>query len=158
MTEPCGQGPQIVELQKTQAAQNNKLDRLHENQTEATRDLKTAISELTKIVRADIQTRAEVEQLKKDREILFSMASSAAGRLEEIELRNAKCDGAGIFENFPKVWNWYQQELGWRRFAPAAMTIITGMLALYVTISEIDQRERLIEQSNHRHPSDVRMP
>lgn len=152
-------------MRTEQTAQNVKLDQVLDNQKQFSIDIKQAIDGLTKIIMADIETRKDVEQLKKDREILFTMTRTESIRLDAIELRNARCDGAGIFENFPKMWNWYQQhesaatnfhevvvgirnkvdtvynwylgEMGWRRFIPAAIAIVSALLAIYVSLDKL---------------------
>jgi hypothetical protein len=134
--------------------QKEKIDQILINQTELGIDIKQAIEGLTKIIMADIEIRKDVEQLKKDREITFATQRAVANRIDAIEIRNAKCDGAGIFENFPKMyewyisniekskqfsvlWRWYLGELGWRRFIPIILSFITCLLALYVTFAEM---------------------
>lgn len=152
-------------MRTEQTAQNVKLDQVLDNQKQFSIDIKQAIDGLTKIIMADIETRKDVEQLKKDQEILFAMTHTESIRLDAIELRNARCDGAGIFENFPKMWNWYQQhesaatnfhevvvgirnkvdtvynwylgEMGWRRFIPAAIAIVSALLAIYVSLDKL---------------------
>ena len=149
MTTPCEQEPVIRE-------QGKKIDQILHNQEQSARDMKSAIDKLTTIIMTDIERRMEVDQLKKESELHFEKNRSLSQRVEGIEVRNAKCDGAGIFENFPHIWNWYnkhkesdvdfkkmwtwyQQEQGWRRFVPAAMTILTGILALYIGLQSIGE-------------------
>ena len=172
MTTPCEKGANINAVRQAQqrltmeqVSQGTKIDRVLESQVQLGTDLKQAIDGLTRIIMADIETRKDVEQLKKDREILFAMTRTESIRLDAIELRNARCDGAGIFENFPKMWNWYQQhesaatnfhevvvgikskvdtvynwylgEMGWRRFIPAAIAIVSALLAIYVSLDKL---------------------
>lgn len=129
MTDPCNKGPDIDKL-------NHKVDNLIEAQRATSADLKEAINRLASIVEADIETRAAVEQLKKDREILYAKYHGIDARTDAIEIRNARCDGAGIFENFPTVWNYIQQEKGWRRFLPGVMTFLSFLLLLFSTLSD----------------------
>ena len=169
MSIPCDKGTVIDAVSKEQHqirneqhTQNIKLDQVLHNQHQLGIDIKQAIDGLTKIIMADIETRKDVEQLKKDREILFDLVRADALQIARINERNAKCDGAGIFENFPKMWDWYKQhdsayislvdqvetesgrldkvydwymnEMGWRRFIPSTLTIISGILVIYVTL------------------------
>ena len=127
----CNKGAEIEAIKRQQIEQTIKLDLVLNNQVELATDLKGALRELTDIIKADIRTRAEVEQLKKDRELLYIKTRQITETIQGIKERNAKCDGAGIFENFPKVWNWYQQERGIRRFVPAAMAAICGFTTIY---------------------------
>jgi len=172
MGEPCDKGPAIeaVKLEQhklliAQASQNSKIDHILENQLQLGSDIRQAIDGLTRIIIADIETRKDVEQLKKDREILFDMQRADALQIIRINERTARFDGAGIFENFPRMWNWYQQheaadvaddmtikilnnkvdtlhnwylgELGWRRFIPVTLAAISTCLAIYIAISNI---------------------
>lgn len=167
MGTPCDKGPTIEAVQSAQhrltieqIEQGSKLDRVLEQQAQFGSDIKQAIEGLTKTIMTDIETRKDVEQLKKDRELLFEMHRVSAAQTARIVERNARCDGAGIFENFPRLWNWYQQheasnladdiatadlknkintihawylgELGWRRFIPTTLATISTLLAIYV--------------------------
>ena len=135
MTEPCAQEKVIKALEKGQVEQGLKLDAVLESQHELGNTIKEALHRLTAIIEADIGTRKDVEQGKKEREILFCSRRKDEQRIDAIEIRNAKCDGAGIFQNFPTMWNWYQGELGWRRFIPAIMTGLSFLILLYVTFN-----------------------
>lgn len=154
MTDPCGKGPDIDRLQVEQGKQGRKIDeqgvkidQVLANQANTTRELKEAIDRLTRIIESDIETRKDVEQLKKDREILYEKSRKDGDRIEAIEMRNARCDGAGIFERWPILWdfyqtqhgkanqfnqvyNWYLGERGVRRFIPAAMAFICAVVAI----------------------------
>ena len=87
MTEPCNKGPDIDNL-------NKKVDSLIDAQRATSQDLKQAIEKLTAIIMADIETRAEVEQLKKDREILFNLTRGVPPTAWETSLN--------IFMVFPR--------------------------------------------------------
>jgi hypothetical protein len=147
MTIPCEQEPVIRN-------QGEKIDQILANQEQSARDMKAAIDKLTTIIMTDIERRMEVDQLKKESELHFEKNRNLAEKVDAIEVRNAKCDGAGIFDNFPIIWNWFQahkdsdidfkkmwrwylMEQGWRRFVPATMTVLTGLLALYIGMQSI---------------------
>jgi len=150
MSDPCGQEPVIKELQSNQVKLDAKVDQVLDNQKQLGSDLKDMIGRLTAIIEADIGTRMEVEQGKKEREILFASHRKDAARIEAIEIRNAKCDGLGVFDKFPKVWdfyklhagkegqfdkvwNRYQQDTGIRRFVPAGSAFICTAAVIYTT-------------------------
>jgi len=152
MTEPCNKGPDIDKLKVEQIRQGEKLDRVLINQETQAKDLKQAIDRLASIIEADISTRKDVEQLKKDRETLFSKVHLTDGRVSAIEVRNAKCDGAGIFEKFPRVWDWYQGELGWRRFIPATMAVLSFLFAMFTFLAN----HTTIEEFPYSHVPDPR--
>ncbi len=150
MTDPCEKGPQIDVLQKTQIEQGAKLDQVLKNQQDLGETMTTALNKLTAMMEKDIGTRMEVEQLKKDRDRLYEKSRENAVEIRGINERNARCDGAGIFENFPKMYDWYQAniakseqfvkvyawylgELGWRRFMPGSMAFFSFAILIYVT-------------------------
>jgi hypothetical protein len=157
MSDPCAkadqieeQGKMLVEQGVVLHQQGAKLDQMLHNQEVLATDLKQALDRLTSIIEEDIGTRKDVEQLKKDREILFVSHRKDADRIEAIEIRNAKCDGLGVFEKFPKlwdffqvharsekdfnkVWEWYIMEQGIRRFLPAVGTVVCTAAVIYTT-------------------------
>ena len=140
MTEPCDKGPDIEQLKVDQAeikteqvSQGIKLDQVLDNQQQLGTDFKDALSRLTSIIEEEIGTRKDVEQLKKDREILYEKRGVDAARIAAIEVRNAKCDGLGVFEKFPMVWDFMQQEKGWRRFVPGVGAAVCTVSVVYTT-------------------------
>lgn len=174
MENPCDKGPAIDAVRQAQqkltfeqTAQSMKIDQVLENQKQLGTDIKQAIDGLTKIIMADIETRKDVEQLKKDREILFDLQRVDAAAIVSLQRLADQYKGAGIFDHFPILWNWYQQheaaeevedeqiaamqtrtntvytwylgELGWRRFIPTAIAIIAGLLAIYSSVANFDK-------------------
>jgi len=166
---PCDKGPIIDAVSKEQEkiraeqmTQYVKLDLVLQNQQQFGQDIKQAIDGLTRILLADIETRKDVEQLKKDREILFDLQREDAAQIARINQLADRYTGAGIYENYPKLWNWFQQheaaevaddttcniykakvdvlhnwylqEMGWRRFIPGALTIVSTFLVIYVSL------------------------
>jgi hypothetical protein len=161
MTEPCeqaevikAQGAVMSELKSGQTAQGDKIDMILETLHSQTTTFNDSIKELTQVLLQNARHGEVMLQLKKENDLLFVSQRDLKKEISLIKQRNARCDGAGIFENFPKmyswyqaniekskqfaiVWTWYNQELGWRRFVPTAMALITGLLALYVTFTEL---------------------
>jgi hypothetical protein len=161
MPDPCEQAEVIkaqativAELKSGQLAQGNKIDMILETLHTQTSTFNDSIKELTQVLLQNARHGEVMLQLKKENDLLFISQRELKQEVGLIKQRNAKCDGAGIFENFPvmyswytankeklvqfgNVWTWYNQELGWRRFVPTAMALLTGLLALYVTVSEI---------------------
>ena len=132
MTDECTRGPEFEQIRQQQSNQDHKLDQVLENQRVLGENMTSALNRLTDMIEVSIGTRKDVEQLKKDRDTLFSLRRTDEHRIEAIELRDAKFDGAGIFKRFPKVWDWYQQELGIRRFIPAASALVSLAVLIYV--------------------------
>lgn len=137
MSLPCEQERNIEAILANQTS-------LHESHKELSVALKDSMTQLREILLSEVANKKDIDQLKKENDLLFEKIRKVEMRTDLIEVRNAKCDGAGIFDNFPKIWNWYMQEQGWRRFVPAALTVVSALLALYMTISDIQ---------NHNHPS-----
>lgn len=115
--------------------QKEKIDLILKNQRDLSVDIKDAITGLTKIVMADIALRKDVEHAKKDLALLFTQTRSGAKRVEALEKINAQFEGSKIYDNFPKVWNWYQEEKGYRRLFPAAMAAGSFVILIYVTFT-----------------------
>lgn len=131
MHDDCTERESIRKLEVNSQAMDSKLDLVIENQKILASDLKQTLDRLTKIIEEDIGTRKDVEQGKKERAILFDKVRSVEQSVVAIGIRNARCDGAGIFENFPVVWAFVQQEKGVRRFIPYALTVLMGLMTLY---------------------------
>jgi hypothetical protein len=171
----CDKGPDIDAVKRQQTEHGLKIDLILQNQERTSSELRDALNRLTSIIETDIGTRLEVEQGKKERELLFQAVRRSAEDINVIKERNAKCDGAGIFENFPKMYDWYQAniaksdqfvkvyawylgELGWRRFVPAVMTVMTGMMALYIGIQSLGGFDSVKPVVDHTHKSSYGIP
>lgn len=136
----CSKAPDIDTL-------SHKVDVLIDAQQATSSKLEKAINRLTSVIETDIETRAAVEQLKKDREMLFARYHGIDARVDAIEIRNAKCDGLGVFNKWDTVWNFIQQEKGWRRFIPALLTAASFLILLWTTFGDK-------VTSNHTHDLD----
>ena len=167
MPDPCEQadvikkqGKAMSELKSGQVAQSNKIDMILETLHTQTSTFNDSIKELTQVLLQNARHGEVMLQLKKENDLLFISQRELKQEVGLIKQRNSRCDGAGIFENFPVmyswylankekmvqfggVWQWYNQELGWRRFVPTAMALITGLLALYVTVAELNHSDEL---------------
>lgn len=181
MGDPCDKGPIIDEVKRSQQliafeqnAQNTKMDQILANQLQLGTDIKQAIDGLTKILLADIETRKDVEQLKKDREILFELRREDGAQIARIIQLADRFSGARVLENTQEMWNWYQQhrtaesafrmdldntktklgtvhdwylgEMGWRRFIPATAAVISVLLTIYVSVTTIQNNYSAIHQ------------
>lgn len=140
MPLPCEQEGNIQAIAIQNAKILESMKNLSINQDNLSDSLKRSLDRLEQILLAEVENKKDIIQLRKESDLLFTKGREIDCRLDLIDVRNAKCDGSGIFKDFPKVWNWYQQEVGWRRFIPAAMTIITTLLAAYVTFSEVNYK------------------
>lgn len=131
MSIPCEQKTNISRIQEEQALIRSENKKILENQSALVTELKDQFGQLKAILMTDVEHKKDIEQLKKESDILFNSIREHNGRLDKIEVRNARCDGAGIEKNFPKIWNWYQQEQGWRRFIPAAMAVLAWIATMF---------------------------
>lgn len=127
----CGQDTNIRAILMNQ-------ETLQKSHAELASTLKESMNQLKEILLAEVANKKDIDQLKKEHDLLFPTIRKLAERVDEIEIRNAKCDGAGIFQNFPKVWNFYQQEQGWRRFIPAICAILASVCAIYMAFADIN--------------------
>jgi len=146
--EHCGQETNIRAILINQEA-------LQKSHLELASTLKESMNQLKEILLAEVANKKDIDQLKKEHDLLFPAIRATKERVDRIEIRNAKCDGAGIFENFPKLWNFYQQEQGWRRFVPAACAIVALLCTLYVTFGDIVSYSPDNKVTPHSHVSPI---
>lgn len=145
---PCEQQQNISSIRSEQQEIRKENAEIIHNQKILVNELKESFLRLEKILLADVEHKKDIQQLKKESDLLFEKTRLIEQKVDAIEVRNARCDGAGIFENFPrmfgwyqqqkalpdkfdKVWNWYQQEQGWRRFIPAVMAMLAWLATMY---------------------------
>ncbi len=172
MTEPCEQEDKIKDIQNTNISILKNQELLSSQHLDLVQKLDGFFSRLEVILLADVERRKDIDQLIKDTDHLHKHVRDNSEEIKHINERNARCDGAGIFENFPKMWNWYQGhkdsaidfkkmwlwylgELGWRRFVPAAMTMVTALLALYVTFAEVTDNQEFKQHSHDNSQSQM---
>lgn len=98
---------------------------------------------LEAILLADMERRTQMDQALRDIDQLFRQHREAHIAIDAIHTRNAICDGANVIQRTEKMWTWMQQEQGWRRFLPVAISLIVGLLAIYVTITDIQDRSEM---------------
>jgi hypothetical protein len=144
MSDPCDKGPEIKKLQEEQSAQSkllashdHKLDQVLENQQLLGKTMTQALNRLTSMIEADIGTRKDVEQGKKDVERLYDKARDIAERVDVIEIRNARCDGAGIFDEWPSIRKFVNQQKGLQRFIPTTAALISTFLAILIALDKL---------------------
>lgn len=100
---------------------------------------------LEAILLADMERRTQMDQALRDIDQLFKHQRELHQDVDAIHTRNALCDGANVIGKTDKMWTWMQQEQGWRRFLPVAISLIVGLLAIYVTITDIQDRSEMQE-------------
>ena len=131
MTTPCDKGPEIAAVQQATYKQGLKISQMLDNQQTLSSTMTAALDRLTATIEADIGTRKDVEQGKKDIKRLYTKSREIAVEIRAINERNTLYDGKGVFDKFDTVWNFIQQEKGWRRFIPATMTFICAALVFW---------------------------
>jgi hypothetical protein len=184
MHKDCTEKEAIRVLEANSQLVDAKVDLILENQKVLATDLKQTLDRLTSIIEEDIGTRKDVEQGKKERELLFVMSRRNAEDIAEIKVRNARCDGAGIFDNFPKMWNWFQQhetatkgkdaqlvsmkrkvdrlnnlsiaEQSIKKFVPLAITLLVALTSLWLNVDSLV--DRLGIPHTHESEENLRMP
>ena len=121
--------------------QEQNISRIMEGQNTLVKELKDSFSRLENILLADVEHRKDIAQLKKESDILFNkqrltdetvVASfgNVNGRISQIEHTRALYDGAEVLSRSKTMWDWRQQELGWRRFIPAAMAALAWLATM----------------------------
>lgn len=130
MPQPCEQADKIAaqgeilqEIRREQKEQRTE-------QKEHRRELQSSIEKLTEILITSTRQAEEISRNSSDINRLYAKERELEDRVGDIEDRNARCDGAGIFERFPQVWDWFQQEKGWRRFIPTMMAVLAALAAI----------------------------
>jgi len=101
------------------------------------------------ILLADMERRTQLAQTMQDVNQLYGDSRELRIRMADMETTKAQYDGANIYTRVPKLWEWYQQEQGWRRLIPTIMTIITGLFAIYISLSSMNDTEedrKMLEQ------------
>jgi len=138
MPQPCEQAEVIKAQGLMLAEQGTVLNEIRQAQkrqekihSDHASELKESITKMTDILIESTKHSADIAQLKRETNLLFEQDRVVTGRVELIEQRNAKCDGAGIFERFPEVWDWFQQERGWRRFLPTFMAFLAWCASIW---------------------------
>jgi len=164
MSQPCEQAEIIVALEKSQHEQSKKIDAILETLRTQTETFNSSIKELTQVLLQNARHGEVLLQLKKENDLIFNSLRDVKTDVQAIKERNAKCDGAGIFENFPKIWDWYTAhrksdvdidkmwkwylgELGWRRFLPAVLAVISTVMAIYISLHQINTHDHGIALS-----------
>jgi hypothetical protein len=137
MTQPCEQQDNIRDIQLVNRDILRNQELMATQHIQLVTKLDDFFCRLETILLADAERRTQLVQALQDVDQLFKDNRAIKKDLQEIHEWKATLEGAGILINFPKVWNFFQQEQGWRRFVPAAMSLVTGLLAIYITMHSV---------------------
>jgi len=144
---PCEQADKIEK-------QGMLLEDIAKTQKEHRTEFQESIKRLTDILIENTKHDAALTQARKELDLLFEKTRYNEHRIEAIEVRNARCDGAGIFENWPKVrdfylsyiplkekteklWNKYQQDEGVRKWIPLTISVIAIIITILTYMDRI---------------------
>lgn len=146
MPQPCEQADVIN-------SQARKIDAILQNQEQHARDFREAITRLTDILIESTKHTEAIAQLKKETDLLFDKdrvqqervearcqvvdikMAKLDGRIDAMEKLASKYDGADIFEKVKHLHNWMLREQGVHKFIPTAISVLTGLAALYMFIT-----------------------
>jgi len=137
---PCEQADKIEK-------QGKLLEDIARAQKDHRTEFQQSIQKLTDILIENTKHDAALSQARKELDLLFDKTRTNEHRIEAIEMRNARCDGAGIFESWPKIrdfylsfvplkekteklWNKYQQDEGVKKWIPLAISVIAILITL----------------------------
>jgi hypothetical protein len=166
MTNPCEQEHHITALTvkvdegtKNQAVLMKGQEALAVQHMVLVQKLDSFFDRLEAILLADMERRTQMDQALRDIDKLYKQQREIHENVDAIHTRNAICDGAGVMAKTDKMWIWMQQEQGWRRFLPVAISLIVGLLAIYVTITDINDRDEWEAlKADHRAASSIPDP
>lgn len=151
MASPC----ENTDLLKAHTEGLNKItakqDRIEESHRELVQEIRSMVKEMRAMFGADIEMRKDVEQLRKENDLLFEKVREGRRECEARADRfQATADAlslwkAGIEARIdPKkldlMHDFIQQEHGWRRFVPAAFAFIAVLISLGSCASEVAQK------------------
>lgn len=113
-------------LINAQILSNQEL--LTQHQSELVKKLETFFSRLEEILLSDVERRKDVEQIVKNQELLDYNIKELQHNFHVLEYSKSNIEGSEILKKVPIMWNWYQQEKGWRRFIPGMFTFTALVL------------------------------
>lgn len=111
------------------------------NQETLVAELKESFQRLEQILLADVEHKKDISQLKKESDLHFqknrtleakveTTTTALATRMTAMEKTKSEYDGAKIYQRVPELWEWFQQEKGWRRFVPTAMAALAWIATM----------------------------
>lgn len=89
------------------------------------------LDKLEAVLLEDRDMKKDIEQAQKDIDAVGDKIRQIKSDVDSCKETRAKMQGMGVMERFPKVWDWYQQEQGWRRFIPTAMAGLAWLATMY---------------------------
>ena len=141
MASPC----ENTDLLKAHTAGIDKIaakqDRIEESHRELVQEIRSMVHEMRAMFGADIEMRKDVEQLRKENDLLFEKVREGRRECEARADRfQTVADSLSIWragvearidpKKIDQMYDFIQQEHGWRRFAPAMISLIAVLIAL----------------------------
>lgn len=138
---PCEQEQNIKEIREGLSEVRGENKQILQNQQTLVSELKESFGRLEKILLSEVEQRKDIDQLKKEADLLFQKQRNAeervmkdvlalSARMAKMELTKAEYDGARIYERVPVIWEYVQQEKGWRRFLPGVLSAIATICTI----------------------------
>lgn len=135
---PCEQEENIAIILKEQESARLLNSQILKNQEvlakaqeEVALKIDRFFDRLEAVLLTDVERRKDISQLMKDTDYLFSDHRNLCIRVDKLEsIRNIQ-DGMELTSKTGTLWNWYQQERGWRRTIPIALAAISALSALF---------------------------
>ena len=141
MTSPC----ENTDLLKAHTLGIDKIaakqDRIEESHRELVQEIRSMVHEMRAMFGADIEMRKDVEQLRKENDLLFEKVREGRRECEARADRfQTAADSLSIWragvearidpKKIDMMHDFIQQEHGWRRFVPAAFAFIAVLISL----------------------------
>lgn len=148
MTSPC----ENTDLLKAHTAGINQIaakqDRIEESHRELVQEIRSMIQEMKAMFGADIELRKDVDQLRKESDLLFEKlregrreCEARADRFQTtadaLSLWKAGIEARIDPKKIDHMHEFILQEQGWRRFVPALMATIAFLISVASALTTI---------------------
>lgn len=152
MTERCDQKENIAVLSREQQNTKDSLsaiineqgkhrevytkllenqETLAKHQDALVQKLDSFFSRLEIVLITDVERKKDIDVLGKEHEVLFERQRSLSKRVTDVE---RILEGANVSTHLNTIWDWYQQERGWRRLIPSIFSVVSAICAVTTVI------------------------
>lgn len=144
MAAPCDQTTNIESIKEEQA--NSRIVQAQllrnqeiqaERQDALVKKLDEFFNRLEKILITDVERRKDIESVTKDTDILYKEYRELSHRMDIGEQFRSNYVNNKTGEKVSDLWNWFNQEKGWRRTIPYVMAAISTLSALFTFLYKV---------------------
>jgi uncharacterized coiled-coil DUF342 family protein len=144
MSDPCDQVENIDELKSNHIAlhaktheMDKKIDILIDNQMRAQENMNKFFSRLEEILIADTEHRQEINQLRKEHDILFEKMRNAHTAHDKVTQFMTECEALEVKPRVQTLWEERSAAVGvkkWKTEIYAVVLFIIGVLTYFDTV------------------------